>query len=322
MLERRSLKLPIALGVTMIVLIVLLIVGWVAIALLGTIPERSVASVIYWTLIPTGIVLLTVMLLGVVMYLSLSIKAINLSRRQANFIDSVTHELKSPLASLKLYLQTLKRPDIPADRRESFRRIMLDDVERLDQLIDHLLDAGRLERQEVGSDEPQETELAGLLEDCVAAETLRYRVDPSVVTLNLEPCLVSAARTDLHILFRNLVDNALKYAGVPPQVEVQLRLENGNQAVIRIQDNGRGIPARERRQIFDRFVRLGLELERQQMGTGLGLYIVRNVINRIGGAIRIREPQEGSGSVFEVTLPARKIETTQDALQPLPPAPA
>lgn len=302
MLERRSIKLPIALGVTMIVLIVLLIVGWTLITVFGATQENA-NSPVFWTLLPAGLVLLAVVLLGVVMYLSLSIKAISLSKRQANFIDSVTHELKSPIASLKLYLQTLKRQEIPAEQRENFRRIMLDDVERLDQLIDHLLDAGRTDRKRIEEDD-EETELSSLLADCVAAETLRYRIDPEVISLETEPCLVKAPRADLHMMFRNLIDNAIKYSGTPPRVEVQLRINSDNQAVVRIRDNGLGIPARERRKIFQRFVRLGLELEREKPGTGLGLYIVRGIINRVGGRIRIRDPQEGPGSVFEVTLPA------------------
>lgn len=304
MLERRSLKLPIALGVTMIVLIVLLIVGWILLTVFGAMREQQNAPV-YWTLLPAGIVLLAVVLMGVVIYLSLSIKAINLGRRQANFIDSVTHELKSPLASLKLYLQTMKRPDIPREQLETFRRTMLDDVERLDNLIDHLLEAGRIDKPELTEREVENsTELSSLLVDCVAAECTRHRIDPQCVTTDLQPCIVAANRADLHMMFRNLIDNAIKYAGSPPKVVVQVRMPTKNQAVVRISDNGRGIPTRERRKIFRRFVRLGLELERDKPGTGLGLFIVRTIVQRVGGRIRVREPQEGTGSVFEVTIPA------------------
>ena len=106
MFERRSLKLPIALGVTMIVMVVALIVGWVLLTVSGALRESNRAA-LYWTLLSVGASVLAAVLVGVVMYLTLSIKAINLNRRQSNFIDSVTHELKSPIASLKLYLQTL-----------------------------------------------------------------------------------------------------------------------------------------------------------------------------------------------------------------------
>ena len=304
MLERRSLKLPIALGVTMIVLIVLLIVGWVLLTVFGAMREQQNAPV-YWTLLPAGIVLLAVVLLGVVIYLALSIKAINLGRRQANFIDSVTHELKSPLASLKLYLQTMKRPDIPREQLETFRRTMLDDVERLDKLIDHLLEAGRINKPTISEPEAESpTEISSLLQNCIAAECIRHRMDPEFVTVDLKPCLVAANRADLHMMFRNLIDNAIKYAGSPPRVNVQVQMLTTGHAVVRVSDNGRGIPTRERRKIFRRFVRLGLELERDKQGTGLGLYIVRTIVQRVGGRIRIREPKEGTGSVFEVIIPA------------------
>src|SRR5688500_12483103 len=151
MFERKSLKLPITLGVVMIVLLVLLMVGWVLLAVFGALADDQRAG-LYWALLSIGSTVLVFVLVGVVMYLTLSIKAINLSRRQSNFIDSVTHELKSPIASLKLYLQTLNRRKLSAEEQESFYKFMLEDVERLDSLINHLLDAARMDRSRTKSD--------------------------------------------------------------------------------------------------------------------------------------------------------------------------
>jgi signal transduction histidine kinase len=114
---------------------------------------------------------------------------------------------------------------------------------------------------------------------------------------------VRARRVDLDMLFRNLLDNAVKYAGTPPQVQVSLRLESGPLAVVRIADNGRGIPPKMRRKIFGRFVRLGLELEREKPGTGLGLYIARTIARRLRGRIRVQDRRPAPGTVFEVHLP-------------------
>ena len=97
----------------------------------------------------------------------------------------------------------------------------------------------------------------------------------------------------------------MKYAGAPPRVEVSLRPAADGQVVVRIADNGRGIPPHLRRKIFGRFVRLGLELEREKPGTGLGLYIVRTLVRRLRGRIRVRDPEQGPGTVFEVQLPGR-----------------
>ena len=122
-------------------------------------------AVWYWVVLPLGTTLLVLVLVGVVVYLTLSIKAINLTRRQSNFIDSVTHELKSPIASLKLYLQTLALRQVSEQQQESFCRFMLKDVDRLDHLINHVLDAGKLDR-EVVEDEFQVISMADLLREC------------------------------------------------------------------------------------------------------------------------------------------------------------
>ena len=116
----------------------------------------------------------------------------------------------------------------------------------------------------------------------------------------LQPCTIRAWRVDLDVLFRNLIDNAVKYAGSEPRVGIHLRRTADGRAIVRITDNGRGIPGRFRRQIFRRFERLGLELERERPGTGLGLYIVRNIARRLKARIRVRDSEPGPGTVFEV----------------------
>jgi signal transduction histidine kinase len=300
MFERRSLRWPITLGVIMIVLIVLLLVGWV---LLSVLLWGEGWAGLSWTLLSVGAVFLIFVLVGVVMYLTLSIKAINLGRRQSNFIDSVTHELKSPIASLKLYLQTLNRHRVSPEEHASFCKFMLEDVERLDTLINHLLDAARLDKQQPPV-EPEDVELAGVLRKCAEEVCLRYQVESEVIRLDLTPAIVHATPMDLALIFRNLIDNAVKYAAdEDPQVTVTLRAPSPGTVVVQIADNGRGISPVQRRNIFGRFVRLGSELERDKPGTGLGLYIVRTLVDRLRGRIRVRERDHGPGTVFEVQLP-------------------
>jgi signal transduction histidine kinase len=241
----------------------------------------------------------------VVLYLILSIKAINLTRRQSNFIDSVTHELKSPIASMKLYLQTLSRHQVDQQLAADFHRFMLEDLERLDHLINQMLEAGRLDAERP-RDERENVDLAELLRECAAAVCTNYRVPAQTVRLDLQPSVVFGRRVDLDIIFRNVIDNAVKYAGTTPQVEVSLRPSGSDRVLVRIADNGRGIPPHLRRKIFGRFVRLGLELEREKPGTGLGLYIARTLVRQHRGQIRVRDPEKGPGSVFEVLLPDRQ----------------
>lgn len=304
MFPRRTLGWPITLGVVMIVLVVALAVGWVLLTIPGLLPGDRWAG-LYWTLLSVGSIVLVLVLVGTVLYLSLTIKAINLNRRQSNFIDSVTHELKSPIASLKLYLQTLHRHPPSAAEQPQFYRDMLEDVERLDQLINHLLDAARLEKEAVES-EVEAVSLPDLLRECARNVCLRYRVDEQTVAIDCPRCTIRAPRVDLDVIFRNLLDNAIKYGGSPPEVQVTGALEGETRVVLRIIDNGVGIPLAMRRKIFGRFERLGLELERSKPGTGLGLHIARTMIHRLRGRVRVRDRDSGSGTVFEVTLPVEK----------------
>ena len=292
---KRPLSLPINLAVIMLVLLVLLIVGWVFLG--GT------TGPTFWTLFVLGLVFLSLVVAGVVVYLTLTIKAINLHRRQSNFIDSVTHELKSPIASLKLYLQTLSRRPVSAEEQADFYRFMLDDGERLDVLINHILSAARLEKGNV-AESAELIELSQLLSSCVDEVCNRYRFDSSRVKLDLDECVVRENVMDFGLIFRNLIDNAIKYADAQnPECAVTSQyLPNRGTVVVRIRDNGQGIPVPLQRKIFGRFVRLGTELERKKPGTGLGLYIVRTLVKRWKGRVQVSCGETG-GTVFQVTLP-------------------
>jgi len=304
MLARRSLKWPILLAVVMIGLLAVLAVSWVLSAVFGALGDRSYAP-LHWTLLSMGATFILLLLAGTIIYLVLSIKAINLTRRQSNFIDSVTHELKSPLASMKLCLQTLSRHQVSQEEREDFLRIMLDDIQRLDRLTDQMLDAGKIDAARRPS-EVEDVPVGNLLSDCAEAVCRRYRLPLETVHLDLQPCSVRAAPIDLDVIFRNLLDNAVKYAGEEPRVDVSLRRTSDGCATVHIADNGRGIPPHLRRAIFGRFVRLGSELEREKPGTGLGLYIVRTLVKRLRGRIRVRSRDPEPGTVFEVQLPTEK----------------
>ena len=288
----------------MIVLLVAMIIGWiVAIFAMG----QGQPNAVWVSLLSFGITSLVLILVGTVFYLVLSIKAINLNRRQSNFMDSITHELKSPIASLKLYLQTLTRRPVDQGQREEFYRVMLDDVERLDHLINHILHAAQLDRPAKDVD-VELVNLQSMLSEIANSVCLRYRVDTSSITQNLEPCWVAANQVDMDLIFRNLLDNAIKYAGEPPQVSVTLENLPRGRALVKIQDNGAGIPPKFRNKVFARFVRLGSELQRKKPGTGLGLYIVRTLVARWKGRVRVKDVESGSGSqkgtLFEVELAA------------------
>ncbi len=296
---RPSYGWPITLAVVMSVLVLALIVGWVILAV------EIENTGLFWTLLVLGTSFLVLVLVGVVLYLLISIKGIRLSQRQSNFIDSVSHELKSPIASLKLYLQTLSRRSVTEEQQANFYRFMLEDVQRLDTLINHMLDAARLDQEPVETD-LVDLDLSGVLAACAETVCLRYHLPLETIQLSASEAIVRARPIDLEILFRNLFDNAIKYGGATPEVQIDSQFTSDDRIVTRIADNGRGIPAKLRRKIFGRFVRLGSELERSQAGTGLGLFIVRTLVNRLHGKITVRDRPHGSGTVFEVELPARR----------------
>jgi two-component system, OmpR family, phosphate regulon sensor histidine kinase PhoR len=290
MSRRRSVGWPITLGVIMIVLLVALMIGWVLLALN------------YVTLLAVGTTLLALVLVGVVLYLTIAVKQISLNQRQANFIDSVTHELKSPIASLKLYLQTLSRRTVTEAQQLEFYRFMLEDLNRLDTLINHMLDAARMDRAPLDS-EIADVSLPEILQSCANTVCLRHRLPPETISLDAAPSRVRSRPVDLEIVFRNLIDNAIKYSMPEPIVKVESWPNGRGTIVTRVSDNGPGIPVKWRRKIFGRFVRLGDELERTQVGTGLGLYIVRTLVRRMKGRIHVRGRGAERGTVFEVELP-------------------
>ncbi|TWU08042.1 sensor histidine kinase [Stieleria varia] len=305
MMDRRSLKSPVTLGVVLIVLVVVLAVVWIVGSFLGFFADKSKSNeTVFWAFLATGIVLLAGILAGVIAYLTLTIKAVRLNQRQSNFIDAVTHELKSPIASLKLYLQTMSRREVDQQQRDDFHRIMLEDVERLDSLINHLLDVARVDRG--GNSKSQERfRLDDLLRQCATTVCVRYRLPEETVSVQAPSLWVQSQLVQMEILFRNLIDNAVKYGGSPPLVLVNVESKGEDQLLVTITDNGAGIPPNQRRKVFRRFVRLGNELERSTPGTGLGLHLVRNITKSLGASIAVidrgeTEPDGVTGTKFEV----------------------
>jgi len=314
--RRRSIGFPITLGAVMIVLLVALIVGWVLVIVVAANRAGSDAgNAWWWGTLAIGTTFLALVLVGVVLYLLISIKEIRLNQRQSNFIDSVTHELKSPIASLKLYVQTLSRRNVPEAQQVDFHRFMLDDLNRLDSLINHMLDTARLDHAPPASEEV-DVELSAVLHGCAKTACLHYRLPSEAITLEVVPAIVHAQSIDLEIVFRNLIDNAINYAVDDPQVTVQLGHRAGGRVIVRIIDNGPGIPVGLRRKIFGRFVRLGNELERSRTGTGLGLFIVRTLVKRMRGKVSVRARGSQKGSIFEVELPGQPVSSQPLAEQP------
>ena len=297
MIRSASLNWPITLGVGLLALIVALLVFWII----------GQATANQWALLTVGTIFLALIMLGVVFYLILTIKQIRLTRRQANFIDSVTHELKSPIASIKLCLQTLNMREVSQAQQREFHQFMLKDLERLDSLIDHLLEAARLDHALRG--EPlEEVPLRDVIRSCSEETRRRYDLRDDQIAFDLRPCLARARRQDLEMIFTNLLDNAAKYAGDPPRILVEVLPKGPHRVIVRISDNGKGVRHDLRRKIFDRFVRGGSELERTTHGTGLGLYLVKSLIGSMRGKINVHGRGPLGGATFEIELLGRTLD--------------
>ncbi len=259
-----------------------------------------------WGALIIGVIVFTLILVGLSFYLFLIIKEVRLNQRQANFVDSVTHELKSPIASLKLYLETLEMRTVTDEQRAKFYHVMGEELDRLDHLITQLLEVGRLDAIGAQS-EPEDIRLESMLHKCGAAACAHHKRDEATtITYDLQPAIIHARPLVVETIFRNLMDNAIKYAGDPPSVEVQIRVTDRGRVLTRIADNGDGVPPELRKRIFGLFFRGGSELTRRQKGTGLGLYIVHTLVRQMKGRVGVQDRLNRSGSVFEVDLPGRK----------------
>lgn len=300
--KRRHLHLPIWTSVVLMTVNITLMV--VLIVLLAR--QSS------WIALTLGSVALAISLFGMSFYSFLTIKEIQLNRRQANFVDSVTHELKTPIAALRLYLDTLMLRDPGPEDRKDFYATMDTELARLDRLISQLLEVGRLDA--IGQQtEPEVVNVSDLLLRCAQTACLNHKVElTEVFRFEVAPLALTSRRIVLEMIFGNLLDNAVKYGGNPPKVTVHAFPRGADRVVVRIRDNGGGVPRAQRHQIFTMFFRGNDELERTKTGTGLGLYIVRTLVGILKGRITVGDAESGTGSVFEVILPGRTLAVEPD----------
>jgi signal transduction histidine kinase len=267
------------------------------------------ATIQEWAMLTVGTIFITLILIGLVVYFIWTVREYRLNRRQANFLDSVTHELKSPIASIKLCLQTLDMRDVSPEQQREFHRFMMEDIQRLDSLIDHLLAVARLD-QVVRPEQIEDVPLDPLLRKCADEIVRRYQLEPAQVRLEVAPVAVRGTPRDLDVVFLNLLDNAVKYGGAPPEVVVQAECVSPDRVAVRISDNGGGVRFELRRKVFQRFYRGGSELERTTKGTGLGLHIVKSLVARMKGKVHVHGRGPLRGATFEVELPGGTLPET------------
>ena len=289
--RRRSSIFFLVLGICLVGLAAALNVGWILLNLREVV--LMILGIVFFALIITGLTLNTVFL----------IREIRRNEQHDTFINAVTHELKTPIASIKLYLETLKSRDLPENKRQEFYDVMLADSDRLLATVDQVLQAGRANEKDRGSTF-SEIDLGTLITDTIDLVKTRYKLDDAAVRYTAPPETIKVVgdQDELRSVFGNLLDNAVKYSGDAPKIAIRIKSSAMNKVDIYIKDSGIGIPPADLKRVFKRFYRVARSSAGPK-GTGLGLSIVRAIVIRHGGRVGVESKGEGKGSTFWVQLP-------------------
>ena len=291
--RRKTIAFFIALGAGLILVTLLLYIGWV---------------LLNWRhgiLLFLGVLLTMVLIAGVVINTIFLVREIRRNAQHDAFINAVTHELKTPIASIRLYLETLQKRPVDESKRQEFYRIMLDDSDRLLATIEQVLRTGRIGYSAPAAATP--VDLRGVVGECLDRARNLYRVEPGALEYEPGPPLTVIGDPDeMRAAVSNLIDNAVKYSGAEIKVRVETSVIDGKFAAVRVIDRGAGIEKSELKQIFKRFYRSPGPLAARVKGTGLGLYIVRSVAKRHGGRAWAESEGPGRGSTFVLELPIAK----------------
>ncbi len=293
--RRKAAIFFVILGICLITLAVALNVGWILlnyqeIALL-------IFGIVFFALIITGLVLNTIFL----------VREIRRNEQHDAFLNAVTHELKTPIASIRLYLDTLKTREVSEEKRREFYNIMLADSNRLLSTVEQVLQASRT-REKDRLLNLSEIDLSQLLRESIDIIRSRYDLSEAAIayTEKTEAIKVFGDEAELQTAFMNLLDNAVKYSGEDVKIILRLRNPNEKNVEIRIKDEGIGLNESDMKRIFRRFYRVPNLSTQKVKGTGLGLNIVRSIVKKHGGRIFAESKGEGKGSTFVVRLPKRK----------------
>ncbi len=289
--RKTSIAVFIALGVAVIIVALLLYIGGV---------------VLNWRdgiRLFLGILLLAVIIAGVVLNTTFLVREIRRNEQHDAFINAVTHELKTPIASIRLYVETLQSRTVEESKRREFYRIILEDSDRLLNTIEQILRTGRIGAASRPAN-VSPVNLSDIVADCASRARVLHHLPVEAIQYNPSASLQILGDLDeVRAAVSNLLDNAVKYSGSDVRVTVETAQEDGRYASVRVTDQGPGIPGAELKRIFKRFYRMDGPLATRVKGTGLGLFIVRSVARRHGGKAWAESAGPGRGSTFVLQFP-------------------
>jgi two-component system sensor histidine kinase SenX3 len=308
--RRGTIVFFLCLGIGLVALAVALNVGWI---------------ILNWregVLLFFGIIFFAVIIAGMIINTTFLLREIRRNEQHDSFINAVTHELKTPLASIRLHLETLRRRDLPETQRQDFYQLMLRDTDRLADTVEQVLRAGRAGDKKAGK-EKAEVDFRQVVRDCLDVARTRHHLPPealryeeagangaavndaavSAAGLNGISVRVRGSAEDLRTAVANLLDNAIKYSGENVDVRVRLETPDEKRIVLSVQDQGVGISADDVKLIFRRFYRVGNRSLAHVKGTGLGLFIVKAIAQKHGGKVFAASEGEGQGTTVTLQLP-------------------
>ena len=268
-------------------------IGWIVIN------ARSVTPLIW------GILTFALLIAGIIVYTVFLVMEIKRNEEHDTFINAVTHELKTPIASMKLYLDTLQSRALTEDQRRQFYEVMVADVDRLRRTVDQVLKAGVV-REKPKAPPRTVVDMGALARECVDVAAVRHHLPPGTIALQSETDQaldVLGDPDDLRMVISNLLDNAVKYSGDTVRITVSLATPSPRTLWVRVQDRGMGIPRKQLKRIFKRFYRVQVRSLKPVKGSGLGLYLVRAIAKAHGGRVFAQSEGEGRGATFTVELP-------------------
>jgi signal transduction histidine kinase len=257
----------------------------------------------------SGLILLVVLSVGMSWIFVYLTKQLNVTKLYDNFISNVTHELKSPLSSIQMYVETLRQRDVPDSKKSEFLEMMQRDTERLGDLINSILYLSSLENQKLSRTVQRDYnvyDVDSLIHSIVTEVRTEFKLDDRTLELNGKAkCEGVADRDWLKVVLSNLIDNAIKYSTEKPKITVFVR-KGIKYFHIDVKDNGMGIQPRDQKKIFNKFQRIYNPQSPNVKGTGLGLYWVKEIIKHHGGRINVESKGTDQGSTFKITLPIYK----------------
>lgn len=292
--RRGAIAFFITLGALLVGLAIALNIGWIILN------DRAVALAVL------GVILFSLLIAGVVLNTVFLVREVRRNERQDSFLNAVTHELKTPIASMRLYLETLQRRPVDEEQRQQFYKVMLADSDRLLATVEQVLKAGQLGQRHRQQNRTV-IDLEPLLVECINTTLLRYHLSPESIVHDPVPggvrLRVVGIVEDLRTAIINILDNAVKYSPEGPRIRCSLSITRYTWVALRIADNGIGLPPNQNKRIFRRFYRVPGRSMVKIKGTGLGLFLVRNIARQHGGEVTASSPGPGLGTTITLTLP-------------------